>query len=154
MLHARDRHPVLVLFDGSPSAECVLHAACRGVVAENASLVVLGVVVVPTGRAPDELPEGADEAVMRSLVSAMSICEREGVVAVYRETYAADLAGEILRVADETQATLIGLPLSCGGDPRRQLPSRTVQHVLAGAHCTVLLSAGDARHHAQLQGPR
>lgn len=135
-----ERPRLLVPFDGSPTAEQVLRAACRAARDERAPLVVLGVVPIPAGRAADETPVEAGTTVMRALLEAQDICRQEGVAAILEETYATNLADEILRVADRMRATLIALPLGYRTRGESGLMSPTVQRVLAGARCTVLIS--------------
>jgi nucleotide-binding universal stress UspA family protein len=134
-----DRPKMLVPFDGTLAAERVLRAACQGAGAEHAPLVVLCVVPIPAGRAADETPPDAEAGVVRALLTAQEICREEGIVAVFRETYASNLAIEILRVADEMQASVIAMPLDHHAPGETELMSSTVQRVLAGAHCTVML---------------
>jgi nucleotide-binding universal stress UspA family protein len=132
---------MLVPFDGSAAAERVLRAACQAARREQTPLVVLGVVPIPAGRAADELPLSAADEVTRALLQAEQICRQEGVVAVFQETYATDLADEIIRVADRLHASVIALPLDYPDHGPTELMSPTVQRVLAQAHCTVMLSA-------------
>jgi nucleotide-binding universal stress UspA family protein len=136
-----DRPRMLVPFDGSAAAERVLRAACQGAKADQAPLVVLCVVPIPAGRAADEVPLDASAGVMAALIRAMDICRDEGVTATFEETYATNLADEILRVADSMQACVIALPLDGQTPGETALMSVTVQRVLAGAHCTVMLGA-------------
>lgn len=138
-----DRPRMLVPFDGSAAAERVLRAACQASKEDDAPLVVLCVVPVPAGLAPDETPPDVEERVMRALVRATDVCHEEGVIAVFHQTYATDLADEILRKADQMQATVIAMPLH--GEAETELMSPVVQQVLAGAHCTVMLGAPRAR---------
>jgi nucleotide-binding universal stress UspA family protein len=143
MLRMRDRPQVLVPFDGSPAAERLLRAACQASLREWAPLVVLCMVPIPAGRAADETPSNVQLAVMRALVQAQAICREEGVIALFRETYATDLAAEILSVADDMHASVIAMSLDewTNGDEADEtvLMSPIVQRVLAGAHCTVML---------------
>jgi nucleotide-binding universal stress UspA family protein len=134
-----ERPRLLVPFDGTAAAERVLRAACQGAKDDDAPLVVLCVVPVPVGHAAEETPPDVQTSVMRALVQAMDVCREEGVIAPFHETYAMDLADEILRVADQMQARVIAMPLEDGAPGETQLMSPTVQRVLAGAHCTVML---------------
>jgi nucleotide-binding universal stress UspA family protein len=128
-----------VPFDGSAAAERVLRTACQAALAEGAPLLVLCVVLIPSGRAADETPIDARASVMHALVQATEICREEQVVATFRETYATNLADEILRIADERNAAVIALALGDESPGETELMSPTVQRVLARAHCTVLL---------------
>ena len=83
-------------------------------------------------------------AVMTALIRAMDVCREEGVTATFEETLATNLADEILRVADSMQACVIALPLAGPAAGETALMSATVQRVLAGAHCTVMLTADGA----------
>jgi K+-sensing histidine kinase KdpD len=139
----RNRAQVLVPFDGSPAAERLLRAACGAAQRERTPLVVLCMVPILVGRAADETPTNTQAAVMRALVAAQDICRQEGVVAVFRETYATDFAAEILRVADQMQASVIAMSLDEWSEQddhhATHLMSSTVQRVLAGAQCTLML---------------
>jgi nucleotide-binding universal stress UspA family protein len=139
MLRTLNRPRMLVPFDGSEAAERVLRVACRASLAEHAPLVVLCVVPIPAGRAADETSPDLQTRVMGALVRAQRICREEGVTAMFEETYALDLADEIVRVADRMQAAVIALPLEGDHQGETHLMSPTVQQVLARAHCTVLL---------------
>lgn len=139
-----ERPWMLVPFDGTPAAERVLRAACQGAKADRTPLVVLCVVPIPADRAADEVPMDATAAVMMALVRAMDVCREEGITATFEETFARNLADEILRVADAMQACVIALPLDGPTPGETALMSATVQRVLAGAHCTVMLTADGA----------
>jgi nucleotide-binding universal stress UspA family protein len=136
-----ERPRLLVPFDGSAAAEHVLRVACRAARRDDAPLVVLCVVPVPADREADEMPSEAGALVMRALVRAQTICNDEGVVAVFEQTYARNLADEIVAVADAMHACLIALPLDYRGAGETKLMSPTVQQVLTEAHCTVMLDA-------------
>lgn len=138
-----ERPHMLVPFDGSPAAERLLRAACQASLRDYAPLVVLCMVPIPAGRAADETPPNAAVGVMRAMVRAQDICRREGIIAFFRETFATDLAAEILRVAEEMHATVIAMSLDewAGEGTATHLMSPTVQRVLAGAQCTVLIKA-------------
>ena len=135
-----DRPRMLVPFDGSTESERVLRAACVGSLADDAPLVVLCVVPIPAGRAADELPLNAADQVLLALVRAQDICREAGVTAIFDQTYARNLAAEIIRVADSMRASVIALPLDYHGSGDTELMSQTVQTVLARAHCTVMLN--------------
>jgi CheY-like chemotaxis protein len=134
---------LLVPFDGSEAAERVLRTACHASLEERVPLVVLCVVPIPAGRAAEETPSNLRMAVMQALVQAGEICHEEGAVATFRETYATNLANEIVRVADRMQAAVIALPLEHAAGVT-ELMSQTVWRVLAQAHCTVLLQPTSA----------
>jgi nucleotide-binding universal stress UspA family protein len=135
---------MLVPFDGSAEAERTLHAACVASRTEEAPLVVLCVVPIPAGHTADELPLNAAAEVLKALVRAQDICRAEGVVATFQQTYALNLAREIVRVADSMQASVIALPLDYqGAEGSTELMSSTVQNVLARAHCTVMIDPVD-----------
>jgi K+-sensing histidine kinase KdpD len=125
-------------FDGSEAAERVLRTACRAALEERVSMVVLCVVPISVGGAAEETPPDSRMAALNALVRAAEICQDEGVAATFRETYATNLADEIVRVADRMRAAVIALPLDDVASPSG-LMSPTVQDVLAQAHCTVLL---------------
>ena len=145
MVMITNRPRMLVPFDGSVDAERTLCAACVASRADNAPLVVLCVVPIPAGRSADELPINAAEQVLLALVRAQDICRLEGVSATFEQTYARDLASEIIRAADQMNASVIVLPLDYHGAGGTELMSPTVQDVLARAHCTVMLNpAGEA----------
>ena len=139
-----DRARMLVPFDGSPAAERVLRAACRGAQADQVPLVVLCVVPIPANRSADKVPLDATRTVMAALIRAMDVCREEGITATFEETYATNLADEILRVADALGACVIALPLNGHTPGETALMSATVQRMLAGAHCTVMLTADEA----------
>jgi nucleotide-binding universal stress UspA family protein len=130
---------MLAPFDGSPEAERTLRAACIAARSDDAPLVVLCVVPIPAGHAADELPFNAADEILRAIVRAQDICRAEGVVATFEQTYARNLAREIIRVADSIQASVIALPLDYQGGGNTELMSPTVQDVLARAHCTVMI---------------
>jgi hypothetical protein len=136
---------MLVPFDGSPPAQHLLRMACQAALRESTPLVVLCMVRIPAGRAADETPPAAEAAVMRAMVEATEISRQEGVIAIFRATYATDFAAEILRVAEEMHATVIAMSIDewsgNGADQTTELMSPIVQRVLAGAHCTVLIEA-------------
>lgn len=135
-----DRPRMLVPFDGSPEAERTLRAACAASRSDDAPLVILCVVPIPAGRAADELPINAADQVLLALVRAQDICRQEGVTATFEQTYARNLAREIIRVADMMHASVIVLPLDYQDFSGTELMSHTVQDVLARAHCTVMLN--------------
>jgi hypothetical protein len=129
---------MLVPFDGSTATERVLRAACRACLDDDVPLVVLCVVPIPAGRAAEETPPDLKAAVMHALVRANEICGEEGVVATFRETYATDLADEIVRIANRLRAVVVALPLeNPPGDA--QLAGPALQRVLCHAGCSVVL---------------
>ena len=133
-----DRPRILVPFDGTVAAQRVLRTVSRAALDEHAPLVVLCVIAVPAGRAADETSLDAEAGSYRALLQAREICSQEGVVATYRETYAPDVAEEIVRVADRVHAAVIALPLDERPRSSHEM-SLTAQRVLERAHCTVLL---------------
>lgn len=154
MMAQRDRLSMLVPFDGSAAAERVLRTAARAAKEDDTSLLVLAVVPVPAGRSADELPIEASALTMRALVKAQAICREEKVNAVFEETYARDLADEIVKIANQMNACVIALPLDYQGDIETELMSPTVQRVLAEAPCTVMLDSHEEYGLALAEDPQ
>ena len=90
---------LLVPFDGSRGAEKVLRRACRTARRDDDGLTVLCVVKLPTD---DETAWGdptLDATAMSALARAQVICREEGVVGVFKLTYARDLTEAIVAEA-------------------------------------------------------
>ena len=133
---------LLVPFDGSRGAEKVLRRACRAARRDHAGLAVLCVVRLPADDDDDMYglnDERLDDTAMQALTRAQVICRDEGVVGVFKLCHDRSLAHAILAEARRSGAVLIGLSLREHPPGTSALMSETVQSVLAGAPCAVLL---------------
>ncbi len=140
---AGDWAELLVPFDGSRGAEKVLRRACRAARRDDAGLAVLCLVQLP----PDEDSAWDDPQIdrtpMAALARAQVVCREDGVVGVFKLSYARDLADAIVAEARRSNAALICMSLDEYDEHELNetaLMSRTVQSVLAAAPCSVLLS--------------
>jgi len=138
-MRAPETPDLLVPFDGSRAAAHVLRKACRTARRDGDRLLVLCVAMLPSG--DEGYPNfDIDAAVMRALIGAQIICRDEGIVGIFKLSYAHSLADAILAEAAHCNAALIAMSLDEHERGESALMSDTVQSVLAAAPCTILLT--------------
>jgi nucleotide-binding universal stress UspA family protein len=135
-----DTPRLLVPFDGSAAAEHLLRYACRVALRDYDRLMVLCVAALPPDLPADASPPDTAAGAMHALAVAQHVCREEGVVAIFRLTYAHDLARAILAEAERDGAALICLSLDAHAPGETALMSPAVQSVLASAPVAVLLT--------------